>query len=66
MRQKRNLYCSACRKTTPHSYVGKESMYEGTGLARIFIAAITFGMSETAWADKYWQCEICGKVKKYD
>lgn len=37
--QKKSLYCFECGKTTPHSYVGKESMYEGTGIARV-VAAI--------------------------
>lgn len=66
MRQKKNLYCFECRKTTPHSYAGKESMYEGAGLARIVAAVTTLGMSETSWADKYWQCEVCGNVKKHN
>lgn len=39
MLQKKSLYCFECGKTTPHSYVGKESMYEGTGIARV-VAAI--------------------------
>jgi len=40
-------------------------MYEGTGLARIIMAAASFGMSETSWADKYWQCEVCGNIKRH-
>ena len=65
MLQKKSLYCFECGKTTPHSYIGSKSMYEGTGLARISIAAASFGMSETSWADKYWQCEVCGNIKRH-
>lgn len=41
-------------------------MFEGTGLARIVFAVSTLGMSETSWANKYWQCEVCGNVVKHD
>lgn len=64
MRQKRNLYCFKCGKTTTHSYVGKESMCEGCGLVRAIMAISTLGMSETSWANKYWQCDVCGNVER--
>lgn len=40
-------------------------MYEGTGVARIIMAAASLGMSETSWADKYWQCEVCGNIERH-
>ena len=45
---------------TPHVYVGKEITYDNTGIVRGFAAVCTFGMTESAWADRFWQCEICG------
>lgn len=66
MRKKKMLFCRHCVKTTPHAFVGKESMYEGMGLARALGAIVSFGMSETSWADKFWQCECCGNIKKHN
>lgn len=57
-------FCWNCMEKTPHVYVGKEITYDNTGIVRGFAAVCTFGMTETAWADRFWQCEICGKVKK--
>ena len=38
--------------------------YEGHGLVRGFMAVASLGMTETAWACNYWQCEACGHIKK--
>lgn len=65
MLRKKNLYCFDCGRTTPHSYVGKKSMFEGVGPARIIMAVASLGITETSLADKYWQCEACGNIKKH-
>lgn len=62
--KKRPIYCWKCRRTTPHSYVGKKSDYEGMGIARAYMAVISLGMTETTWADKYWQCDCCGDIAR--
>lgn len=62
--RKRPMFCWECMKRTPCVYVGKKSYYEGRGLARGFAAVVSLGMSETTWADHYWQCEACGHIKK--
>lgn len=64
MVKKRPMYCWECGKTTPHIYTGKESAFEGAGVARGLIAIFTFGMSETTMADHYFQCECCGEMRK--
>lgn len=64
MVKKKLLYCYKCHKTTPHSYVGKESVAIGCGIARIIMAAATLGATETVFADRYWQCEKCGNIQK--
>lgn len=58
------MFCYECAERTPHVYVGKKALYEGGGLARGFAAVATLGMSVTSWADHYWQCEVCGHIKK--
>lgn len=62
--RKKPMFCWKCGERTPHVYVGRESSYEGFGLVRGFMAVATLGMTETAWADYYWQCEACGQIKK--
>lgn len=62
--KKKNLYCPKCRRKTLHSYAGRESLFEDMGPARAIAAVITFGMTETTCADKYWECRICGHIKK--
>lgn len=64
MVKRKPMYCYGCGERTVHSYVGKESAYEGSGLIRCFAAVISFGASETSLADHYWQCERCGHIKK--
>lgn len=61
---KKMLFCWKCHKSTPHVYVGKESMAKDCGIARIIMAAVTFGATETVFADRYWQCEHCGNIEK--
>lgn len=61
---KRPLYCFECGKTTPHLYCGRRSAFEGTGIARAILAVSSLGMSETTLADRYWQCECCGEMRK--
>lgn len=62
--RKRPMFCCECVSKTPHVYVGRKSFYEGDGPIRGLAAVVTFGMSETSWADHYWQCEVCGHIKK--
>ena len=57
-------YCSKCRKKTVHKLVGHESIAEGTGIARVFLAVASFGLSETVGADWYYQCSKCGEITK--
>lgn len=38
--KKKPMYCYDCGERTVHSYVGKESAYEGSGLIRCFAAII--------------------------
>lgn len=64
MTNKKMLFCLDCGKNTPHVYTGKESLYEGCGIVRGISAIITLGMSETCYADRFWQCEVCGRVEK--
>lgn len=61
--RKKMLLCHTCGCRTPHAYVGKESHYKGIGPARAMIALATLGMSETTWAEKFWQCEKCGVIR---
>ena len=61
---KRFMYCWKCGESTPHVYVGKESDYEGMGFARAYMAIFSLGMTETALAIKYWQCERCGNIRR--
>lgn len=56
------LFCHHCFTTTPHQYLGKESVCEGTGPVRVIAALATLGMTETVLAEKYWQCQRCGNV----
>ncbi len=62
--RKKPIFCWKCGEVTPHVHVGKESAYEGHGLVRGFMAVASLGMTETAWACNYWQCEACGHIKK--
>ena len=41
-------------------------MFEGMGPIRAVAAVMTFGMTETSWADKYWECCECGHIKESD
>lgn len=36
-------YCSECGKKTVHKLVGHESIAEGTGIARAFLAVASLG-----------------------
>lgn len=66
MQKKKNLYCFECGKTTPHAYAGRKAPFEGMGPVRVIGAITSLGMSETTWASSYWQCEVCGHVKKHN
>lgn len=65
MQKKKNLYCFDCGKTTPHAYAGRKAPFEGLGPVRAISAIASLGMSETVGASHYWQCEVCGHVKKH-
>ena len=64
MLKEKPLFCVDCIRSTPHVYVGKETPYEDIGLVRGFMAVASLGMSDTAWADHYWKCAVCGKIRK--
>lgn len=53
-------------KKTPHVYVGKEITYDNTGIVRGFAAVCTFGMTETAWADRLGNVRFVEKQKRID
>lgn len=54
--RKKSLFCLECRTTT-HAYLGKEMPFDGCFLARGMVAVVSLGMSETPWAERFWQCE---------
>lgn len=61
--KKKEMFCSDCIKTTPHVYAGKETLFDGSFLARGMVALVSLGMSESTWAEHFWQCERCGNVR---
>ena len=57
-------YCYECGKNTVHKLVGHESLAQGLGIARIFMAIASLGATETIGADWHYQCQCCGNIEK--
>ena len=60
--KKKVIWCPRCLQRTVHRFINKETVADGFGFWRGIVAITTLGLSETALADKHWQCENCGKI----
>lgn len=58
----KKMYCRKCGKYLPHTYIGKETGFEGDGVLRVFMAVCSLGASELP-QHTFWKCSQCGDVK---
>lgn len=64
MAKNKVLYCFECGEKTVHKFISRQTPGDGLGIARGMLAVFSFGISETAGADWYYQCQKCGNLKK--
>ena len=55
-------FCFKCNKRTLQKYIGKKTAVSGNKILRIIVAILSLGMTETIFAEKYYQCEDCGHI----
>lgn len=62
MSKQKVLFCPNCGRYTKHIFAGHESAVDGGPIIRAICAVCTLGISETAAARRFYECQKCGDI----